>query len=316
MNSMATLALLIVGLPLLAAVIIAWLRERAHSPERAWEAYHPSLGEQETPAHSRRAAIGSLEHKTRLAFRHLGVDVSGYETLALGLLYVLVAALLILGLQTLLHLPMGIAATGGLILAGFVEQGILSSAWDAMRRDIEKDIPTLMLRLSGMIQASPNVLESLDEAARSLDARRPLRGWLEYWINEIQGRGVSAFEDMEKEAERLSPSLILAVVQIWRLWESGGSGYIESFRLVADHLSELMATRALAYAKAGRSGNLARIIVAAALISLSAIMNNPTSRDLFLLNPVTRIGLVFFFLWGGFGWFYIRTILQQVTAQS
>lgn len=303
--------LLIVGVLLLLLLGFGLLRDRARDPNRAIREYTqpPNAGGQET----RPVPLGSWEYKARLVFSRYQIDVSGREFLALIGLYVLLAIPLFIAMQSFLFLPTVIAALGGLIVAVFVVQGLLASAWDRMRREIEQDIPTLMIRLSGMIQASPNVLESLDEVANSLDPRRPLQGWMQRLVMQTQAQGVNAFDDLEAEAQMISSALLLAVVQIRNLWLSGGSGYVESFRLVADHLAELMKTRALAYAKAGRSGGLARIIVISALVSLSGIMGNPTTRDMFLAIPATRLGLVGFFLWGGFGWFYIRSLIQKVT---
>ena len=303
---------LLAGIFILGVVILTLLRARARDPLRILDAYQSSNA---IPSNRIKAPVtGSMVHRARLVFGRFKIDVSGRERLSLTILYLILVGLLYPILITIIHLPVMIAGAGAMIAAAFVVQVLLGSAWDRMRREIEKDIPTLMIRLSGMIQASPNVLESLDEVTKSLDSDRPLYTWMRGLVVETQERGISAFDELERDAEMISSSLILAVVQIRRLWESGGSGYIKSFRLIADHLSELMNTRALAYAKSGRSGNLARIIIAAAVISLSGIMNNPTSRAMFMSNPVTRLGLVAFFVWGGFGWFYIRSILRSVTT--
>ncbi|MBT3391369.1 MAG: hypothetical protein HN413_13285 [Chloroflexi bacterium] len=303
--------LLVFGVLLLLLLGIGVLRDRTRDPLRAIQSYT------QDPAASREAAqpvsTGSWEYKARLVFARYKIDVSGWERLALLILYVLLALPLYIAMRAFLFLPTVIAGLGGLIVVVFVVQGLLEHAWDRMRREIEQDIPTLMIRLSGMIQATPNVLESLDEVTQSLDPRRPLQSWMQRLVVQTQARGMSAFDELEAEAQTISSALLLAVVQIRNLWQSGGSGYVESFRLVADHLAELMKTRAMAYAKAGRSGNLSRIIVISALISLSGIMRNPTTRDMFLAIPATRLGLVVFFGWGGLGWFYIRSIIQKVT---
>ncbi len=308
-----TLLLLCTGSVLLIAALAAWVNELRLSPERALERYLASRrrgGKREPRQH----VVGSWQHKTQLAFERLRLGVHGWETLALAVVFAALFVASVWVMRRLLQLPAGIALSGGVIVGTFGVHGMLTSAWDRMCREIDKDIPTLMLRLSGMIQAAPNVLDSLDEAAHSLDHNRPLRPWLLRWVTEIQEHGIAAFDAMQAEAGRISSSLLLVTVEIRRLWESGGSGYVESFRLVADHLSDLMNTRAMAYAKSGRSGNLARIIIFSAIVSLSFIMNNPTSRALFLSNPLTRIGLVFFFLWAGIGWLYVRSILRSVTT--
>ena len=304
--------LLAAGLILLMGVLAAARRAWVRDPVRALDAY---LGQHEAGADPARvAAVASTHHKARLAFQRFKIDVSGRERFYLVVLYLILVVVIYPVLAAVLRLPPGIAGVGALISAGFVEQAILASAWDRMRREIEQDIPTLMIRLSGMIQASPNVLESLDEVAQSLDLERPLHHWISRLVTETQARGIAAFEEMEQEAEVISLTLILAVVQIRRLWESGGSGYVDSFRLIATHLSELMNTRAMAYAKSGRSGNLARIIMVSAAFSLTMILRNPTTRGLFLANPVATAGLMLFFAWAGFGWFYIRSILRSVTT--
>ena len=308
-----TLALFFLIAALLLLLLALWLlwRQRNQDPVRILRAYSdnpaPDEAEQVCPK------LGSWQHKARLAFGRFKVDVSGFEAWALALVYVVLAVLIAAGLASLMRFPQPIAALGGLSGAGFALAAWLSKAWDRMQRQVEKELPTMMIRLSGMIQATPNVLESLDEVTQSLDPDKPLQGWMERLIVSVQAEGVSAFEAMEAEAALISPALVLAIVQVRRLWQSGGSGYVEAFRMVADHLSELMSTRAMAYAKAGRGSNLATIIVLAAVFSLTVILRGSSSRDLFLSNPMTRLGLGVYFLWGGLGWFYIRSILKSVT---
>jgi Flp pilus assembly protein TadB len=304
--------LLVAGLFVL--VLAFWLlwRQRATDPSRVLRAYSGSDDDNEKGNHP--LVVGSWEHKARLAFGRFKINVSGAEGMALFLFYGFLATLIAAGLGLVMRLPTLVTILGALIGAGFGLAVALNKTWDRMQRELEKELPTLMIRLSGMIQAAPNVLESLDQVTQSLDPDKPLRTWMARLVHSAQAEGTSAFDAMEKEATAISPALVLAVVQIRRLWQSGGSGYVDAFRMVAEHLSELMNTRAMAYAKAGRGSNLALLIVGAASLSLTVILRGGTTRDLFLANPVSRLGLVAYFLWGGLGWFYIRSILKSVTG--
>jgi Flp pilus assembly protein TadB len=303
---------LIAAIFIILIVVLLYWRQRAADPSRVLRAYSSSDDDNEKGNHP--LVVGSWEHKARLAFGRLGIDVAGMEAFAVAGFYLVLATLIAAGLGLVMMLPTLVTILGALIGAGFGLAVALNKAWDRMQRELEKELPTLMIRLSGMIQAAPNVLESLDQVTQSLDPDKPLRTWMARLVHSAQAEGTSAFDAMEKEATVISPALVLAVVQIRRLWQSGGSGYVDAFRMVAEHLSELMNTRAMAYAKAGRGSNLALLIVGAASLSLTVILRGGTTRDLFLANPVSRLGLVAYFLWGGLGWFYIRSILKSVTG--
>jgi hypothetical protein len=254
---------------------------------------------------------GDWQHKVRLAYAQYNLNVAGWENVAVALTIVALSLLIVFLLNTF-GLPK-IVLWGAPVLAIVLVQGKVTSAWTKMAQEMEKDVPTMLIRFSGMIQAAPNVIQALNEISRSLDPSRPLQVWLERLVDAIQERGAEGLKAMEEEAKAISPALLLSVIQIRRMWETGGIGQIASLQMVADHLSELIATRSKAHAKAGRGWGLAKIIIASAIITLYSILNNPSSRDIFLSNSFTQIGLVAMLIWGGLGWAYINDMLRKAT---
>jgi Flp pilus assembly protein TadB len=290
---------------LLAYFVIQLVVERWRGPEKAMAQFSGQ-------ATGRNAIlIGTWEYKVQILFKRYRLDVSGQEHLAFVVVVVLLGVLVTLGLRTVGLPP--VTWPGGLVVAFIVARGLVSGAWDKMTQDIEKEIPTMLIRFSGMVQATPNVLQALDEIGQSLDPDKPLKEWLLRMVDDIQAQGVGGLDAMETEAQAMSPALLLAVIQIRRIWETGGKGHIDALRMVSDHLSELVATRSLAQAKAGRSWGTARIIVFSSVVSLGFILNNPASQQIFLRNPLTQLGLVAMLVWGGFGLAYINNLIRKVT---
>ena len=292
-------------LAFLAYFILQAFRERFQGSDRAISQF---VGRSGGP---RPTEMGSWKHKVQLFFRRFHWDASGQENLAFSLLIVFVSGGLVLAIR-MIGLP-PVAWLGGLVAGIILSRGLVTNAFEKMTQEIEKEIPTLLIRFSGMVQASPNVLQALEEIGHSLDPDKPLREWLLRMVADIQARGTAGLEDMQNEARSLSAALLLAVIQIRRVWETGGRGHIEALQMVADHLSELVATRGLAQAKAGRSWGTVKIIIFSSVVSLGFILNNPASQDIFLGNPLTRFGLAALVVWGGFGWAYIHDLIRKVT---
>ena len=46
--------------------------------------------------------------------------------------------------------------------------------------------------------------------------------------------GKKGLDEMQAEASDISSSLLLVVVEIGRLWETGGQGYAQSFQMVSE----------------------------------------------------------------------------------
>ncbi|MCU0486281.1 MAG: hypothetical protein MUC85_09255 [Anaerolineales bacterium] len=80
---------------------------------------------------------------------------------------------------------------------------------------LEKEIPSFLMNLSSVIQA-------LEDASLSLNPQGQLKPWIERLVHAIQSRGKQGLDEMQAEAGDISSSLLLVVVEIGRLWETGG----------------------------------------------------------------------------------------------
>ncbi|HNB54554.1 MAG TPA: hypothetical protein PK530_21585, partial [Anaerolineales bacterium] len=171
-----------------------------------------------TPHDPSQARPGTEAYKIRLAFAALQVDASGRETLVMYIAYGLVAVLgffvlSLVGLPVLLALP----TAGG--LSYFVVQGWLAGHWQKARLEVEKEIPTLMRNLSGVLQTQPNVPLALQTVLDTLDPQRPLAPWIRYLLTEVQTYGVAVLEQrLLAEAHAISSALALVVFELHRLW--------------------------------------------------------------------------------------------------
>jgi hypothetical protein len=59
---------------------------------------------------------------------------------------------------------------------------------------------------------------------------------------------------------------------------------------------------------------MALAIIGAAVISLVYIISSPVGADVFLPNPLFKVGLVVSIAWGAFGWNYIQELIKEAIA--
>lgn len=254
--------------------------------------------------------VGSFEHKIRLAAMSYGVKVDGKESLAFYSVIAVVSLLVLIAVLTF-HLPMVLLPAGVAIGYVFVK-GVVEGKWGKMRVALEKELPAFLLRLAATLQATPNVIEAIADVTETLDPQGPLKAWLQRMLSAMQSVGQKGLEDLQEEAASISPSLMMVVLEISRLWETGGSGYIQSFQLAAQGLSNLLAARANAQAKADGAWGTIRVILLALGGAIVMAMSNPGSGYLFH-TPLGQIGLLVLLAWGAVGWNVIGDAIREVT---
>jgi len=252
----------------------------------------------------------TADYRTRLAFGALGLDVRGWERTALYGAWALAGGILGAVLYGFFGL-MGLA--GGAVVGMVLVNSAVQGRWDRVRREMEAEIPLLLRNMAGMLQAEDNALDAMQNAVKALDERSLLRAWLEHWMRELQTRGARAFGEMRAEAQEISGALMLTVFEIERLWETGGGGYAEAFQVAAENLSEMIAVRAQANAKAAGALGLAKLIIATAVFTLGYILRAPDMREMFLARPTTRLGMVLAVAWGAYGWRVIQDLVREAT---
>ena len=293
----------------LAAVLyylIQWLLAWQFGARRALSDFHQAGSKLEGLP----AQMGSPVYKIRLAFAAYGLDVSGWEQSALILAYCLAAGLILLPLL-FFGLPM-ILWLAAPVLGFVIVNTLIENKWSQTRQQIEKEVPLLLTRLSGALQASSNVLTALTEEAENLEPGGPLQAWLLRLAGRLQAAGVEGLKEMQEEAKDISPALLLFAVQVERLYSTGGQGYVDAFRMSAENLSGLIETRAEANAVADGAWGTVRVIALALGAAMTSVLLNPGSSGI-AGNPIVQIGMLVALVWAGAGWWYIGNIIREAT---
>ncbi len=187
----------------------------------------------------------------------------------------------------------------------------IDSKWESVCLNIDKELPTMLTRLSSLLKANPNLIETLDNVAEGLDPHKPLQAWIRRFAGKLQSSGRQGLEEAQAEAQRISPALLLAVVEIGRLWETGGGGYIEALRQASLNMADLMETRSQASAVAAGAWGTARTILLALSFTLGAVLVNPISKTAFQ-TPLMQGVMLAAFVWAGFGYWNIKDAINEV----
>jgi Flp pilus assembly protein TadB len=256
------------------------------------------------------AAIGSREYRIALAFSAYGLDVSGWERLAFYLAYALLAVIFCLPVL-IFSLPYSLLLAA-LFIAYVAIHAVVDSKWDRYRGDMEKEIPTLLIRLSSLLKANPNLIASLDSVADGLDPDKPLQGWIQRFASRLQASGKGCLDELQRQAQQISPALLLVVVEIGRLWETGGKGYSDALRMASKNLASLVETRSQANAVAAGAWGTTRTILIALGLTLGMVLVNPISKPVFQ-QPLMQIALLGMIIWGGLGYWQIKDAINSVT---
>ncbi len=254
------------------------------------------------------ARVGSQEHKIRMAFAGYGFDVSGREQFSLYL------AIGVLGLG----LAIAAAAFGmpplfwlaGPAIAYFGVNSLVTGKWNKMRMAMEKEIPSFLMNLSSVIQLNPNVIQALEDASLSLNLKGQLKPWIDRLVHGLQSRGKKGLDEMQAEASDISSSLLLVVVEIGRLWETGGQGYAQSFQMVSENLAGILEGRSKAFSKANGAWGTIRVIVLALGGAIFLAFSTPGSSALFR-TLAAQIAIFVAVAWAAFGFSSIGDLIQE-----
>ncbi len=269
------------------------------------DALHDFSGRAELDAE---AKIGAGVYQIRSAFQSVSIDVTGRETFAVILASCLLGALFSAGLalfaSIVLAVPVGLAA-GYLMTQNFIR-----SRWSKLRVEIDKEIPTFMRNLSGILQTEVNPAASIEKASQALVPEQPLKAWLDYFLDEMQSNGQSSLARLQKEANDISTSLGLLVFEVGRMAQTGGSGYAKAFQDAADNLALILEVRAEAHSESKSALGLAKIIIGVAVVIDSFLVMNPSGGQLFA-TPAIKIAMALSVLWGIVGWVVIRRMVEE-----
>jgi hypothetical protein len=272
--------------------------------------YYRPLNNEQQEGGRKPVQTGSFEHKIRLAALGYSLKVDGKEKLAFYGVIALLSLLLLVAIQTFNMPPALIPAS--IALSYVVVKSTVEGRWNKMHIALEKELPAFLLRFAATLQATPNVIEALTDVVDTLDPQAPLQAWLRRMISAMQAGGQKGLNDMRSEAAAISPSLMMVVLEISRLWETGGAGYIQAFQLAAQGLSDLLSARANAQAKADGAWGTIRVILLALGGAIAVAMGNPGSSYLFH-STFAQVGLLILFVWASLGWNVIGDAIREVT---
>jgi Flp pilus assembly protein TadB len=294
--------------------IAQWLLSliRSQSQAGALADYYATLEASEKVVEKGQDKAETLS-KVRLTFLRLGIDVSGKEEVALYAAYG-ITGLVVFLLLSFFHLGSLIALSGAVVMGVAIPKGLINRQWQKIQLEIESEIPTFMRNLAGILKAEGNLVDALQSAASALDPQKTLATWVNLLAHRIQRQGDAAFEEMIPEADEISSALSLVIFEIMRMRQTGGGGYARAFENTANNLAETLAIKAQANAKAEGGSNMALAIIGAAVISLVYIISSPVGADVFLPNPLFKVGLVVSIAWGAFGWNYIQELIKEAIA--
>ena len=256
-------------------------------------------------------AVGSEKHRIRLAFQDFGLDVSGREETAQWAARI-VAIVLIAAAVILSGLPQ-LSALAALPIGWLMVKGTIDGAWRKRRQAVERELPVFLSRLAGVTQATPNVIDALDDVGNTLDPDGPLKAWVGRFTSRLQTNGQLGLQEGLEEAYAISPSLGVTAFEIGRLWETGGSGYASAFSSAADNLSGVLEARAIAISKGEGARGSIRVILLALLGAILLMTTNPYTRDI-LQKPVIQIGYLIGLAWVALGWTFVNGTIDEAVS--
>ena len=299
MSTMGVL-LMATGLALLGFYGVRAVVERM-SVHTALENYYAAS----TAAQAAPAEVGSRAYKVRLA---LGEWAAGREQQAVAALAG-AAGLLLAVLMLLFGLPWPVAVLAGFGLGYTGVNSWIEGRWHKVVRSMEAEMPTFLRTLGSMVVVTPNVLDALDETTAALDEKGALRLWMTRFVEALRLHGRKGFETMQAEAGRISPTLLLAVVEIGRLWETGGAQFAHAFRQAAENQARMLRARNHAQAEIDGARSTLRVILLTLGGAVAFTVHTQPQQFDTLLGHAALLSLA---VLAGVGWMLLQSMMDEV----
>lgn len=216
--------------------------------------------------------IGSQAHKIRIAFGTVNMDAAGNEQSYLFMASVGVGigmsiALMLIGLPFMTSLV-------GLIAGRVFVNGWVSRSWSKVRTEMENELPSLLLRLSSILQTTPNVPSALEMVSETLKSNGPLRAWTQETAARMHKEGYGVIEEIRSDAAGISISLSIAAELIGRVWQTGGEGYMKAFEAAAENLEGVLNARVEARAKGSGAQGTVNILTVMTFGMIGFMLNS------------------------------------------
>jgi hypothetical protein len=272
--------------PILGALALAWagyLLGRQYLPEFKFKLGSKSrldnfLDDRAAKGTARSSVqIGSWEHKVRIAFTSLKIDAAGSEEYYMTLATVVVGAGFMIMLM-LIGLPF-ITSLAGLLAGRVFLDGWVTRSWNKVRADMESELPSLLLRLSSILQTTPNVPSALETVSTTLKRNGPLRTWAMETAARMHSEGYGVMDDVREHAAGISTSLAIAAELIGRVWTTGGEGYAKAFGAAADNLESVLDARVEARSKGTGAQGTVNILTVMTFGMIAFMMKSDAMAD-------------------------------------
>jgi hypothetical protein len=233
-----------------------------------------------------RARFGGDEHRLRVAFAAIGLQAAGAELLFLWGARIAAGVGLFFGLQ-ILGLPMMTALVG--LPAGYiVVNGYIAQKWNAVRSEVEAEIPALLNNMATTLQTTDNVISATRMVRDTLKGGGPLQLWLDDVVRAMEGEGIGGLEEVSKSAAAYSHSLSIVVELIRRMWQTGGQGYAKAFVAASENLETVLDARVSARST-GDAGRGVMWILVGATIGMMAIVSRNEGMAEIVQSPIVQI---------------------------
>lgn len=255
------------------------------------------------------ATFGSDQHKIRLAFQRLHLNVAGKEREA-RLIAVVGAAMLgflFMRMGLMMSPLISVLGTG---LGYLLVNGYIEGSWKKVQMEIDSEIPLFLTGFASTVQVQQDKLTAVYEEASILNADGALRKWLlERFVADYERYGQSVFSDLVSEAFGISNSLGVMLYMIQRFWVAGGD-WGQAFVMGTENLEGILDARIQGEAE-GANARSSTLAIAALLIATIVVMTRNPSTAAVIRNPLVQIGYIVLFAWMAFGWKVINSTVNE-----
>jgi len=235
---------------------------------------------------ARQVRFGGEEHRLRVAFASIGLEAAGAETLFLWGARLAAGVGLFFGLQII-----GLPALTALVAfpAGYiVVDGYITQKWNAVRSEVEAEIPALLNNLATTLQTTDNVISATRMVRDTLRNGGPLQLWLDDVLRSMESEGIGGLDEVSKTAAAYSHSLSIVVELIRRMWQTGGKGYAQAFISAAENLETVLDARVNARAT-GDAGRSVMWTLVGATVGMMAIVSRNEGMAEIIQSPFVQV---------------------------
>lgn len=181
----------------------------------------------------------------------------------------------------------------------------------ARAKRMEKELPMALQRIATNIRIHPDVAETLQSVAETLDDDSPLGSELRRTARDLRTHGRQALDEFEARAQLVSPSLAAVAFQLARYAERGSGSFSDAFTGAAENLHKILEGRNKAEAKSSEAMGAIKIIPAMLALVMLYFMNDPQMKGTFQM-PLMQVFLAVLAGWMGLGYWFMKGMIEDI----